>query len=90
MKKTVEELMPAKVFHPGVHLRDELEALGWSQVEFAEIIGRPVRLVNEIVNGKRGISAKTARELGAALGTSPEFWMRLDTSYQLWKSMENS
>ena len=71
---------PAEVFHPGEHLLDELEARGWTQTEFAEIIGRPLRLVNEIINGKRGITPETAREFAAALGTSAEFWMNLDFS----------
>ena len=91
------ERRPAEVFHPGEHLLDELNARGWSQVEFSEIISRPVRLVNEIVNGKRGITPETAREFSAALGTSPEFWINLDTAYHLWKlgeadisSIENS
>ena len=80
---------PAEVFHPGEHLLDELNARGWTQTEFAEIIGRPVRLVNEVVNGKRGITPETAREFGAAFGTSPEFWMNLDTAYNLWKANED-
>lgn len=83
------ERRPAEIFHPGEHLLDELEARGWTQTEFAEIIDRPLRLVNEIVNGKRGITPETARGLGAALGTSAEFWMNLDTAYQLWKTTED-
>ncbi len=77
---------PAEVFHPGEYLRDELEERDWSQVEFAEIIERDTRLVNEIINGKRGISPDTARAIGAALGTSAEVWMNLDSAYNLWKS----
>ncbi|MGA2820199.1 MAG: HigA family addiction module antitoxin [Anaerolineales bacterium] len=80
---------PAEVFHPGEHLLDELEARGWTQTEFAEIIGRPLRLVNEIINGKRGITPETAREFAAALGTSAEFWMNLDSAYHLWKARED-
>lgn len=79
------ERRPAEVFHPGEYLLDELNARGWTQTEFAEIINRPIRLVNEIINGKRGISAETAREFSAALETSAEFWMNLDTAYHLWK-----
>lgn len=82
----MNERRPAEVFHPGEHLEDELSARGWTQTEFAEIINRPVRLVNEIINGKRGITPETAREFGAALSTSPEFWMNLDTAYSLWKT----
>ncbi|MCX6053480.1 MAG: HigA family addiction module antitoxin [Chloroflexi bacterium] len=76
---------PAEVFHPGEYLIDELNSQGWTQTEFAEIINRPFRLVNEIIKGKRGITPKTAKELSAALGISPEFWMNLDSAYQLWK-----
>lgn len=76
----------AEAFHPGEYLSDELEARGWSQVEFAQIIGRPARLVNEIVNKKRGITPATAKELAAALGTSAQYWMNLDSFYQLWKT----
>jgi HTH-type transcriptional regulator/antitoxin HigA len=76
---------PAEVFPPGEYLLDELNARGWTQTEFAEIISRPVRLVNEIINGKRGVTPETATEFGAALGTSAELWMNLDSAYSLWK-----
>jgi len=85
----MEARRPAEVFHPGEYLLDELRARGWTQTEFAEIIGRPFRLVNEIINGKKGITSSTAREFSAALGTSPELWMNLDTAYHLWKSTED-
>src|SRR5258706_1425944 len=74
---------PAEVFHPGEFLRDELDARGWSQVEFAEIIERPCQFVNEIIAGKKGITPETAKALGAALGTSAELWMNLDSAYKL-------
>ena len=80
--------VPAEVFPPGEFLRDELEARGWSQVEFAEIIGRPPRLINEILAGKRSISPATAREIGAALGTSAIFWLNLEAAYQLYRAPE--
>ena len=79
----MSERIPAEVFPPGEFLRDELEARGWTQTEFAEIISRPTRLVNEIIGGKRGITPDTARALAAALGTSAQIWMNLETSYQL-------
>ena len=78
--------VPAEVFPPGEFLRDELEARNWTQGEFAEIIGRSQRLVNEIISGKRGITPSTAKELAAALGTSPYFWLNLEASYRLGKS----
>lgn len=75
----------AEIFPPGEFLRDELEARGWSQTEFAEIIGRPVRLINEIIAGKKGITPETAIQLGDSLGTGPELWMNLEGQYQLSK-----
>lgn len=74
---------PAEVFPPGEFLRDELEERGWTEANLAEILDWPVDEVNEIVAGSRGISPETARGLSAAFGTSPEFWMNLDTAYQL-------
>jgi HTH-type transcriptional regulator / antitoxin HigA len=73
----------SQVFPPGEFLKDELEARTWSQTEFAEIIGRPVRLVNEIIAGKKMITPETAVQLGVALGTGPDFWLNLESQYQL-------
>jgi len=73
----------AEIFPPGEFLRDELDARGWSQTELAEIIGRPVRLVNEIIAGKRTITPETAIQLGDSLGTGAELWMNLESQYQL-------
>lgn len=78
-----EKLSPAEVFSPGEFLSDELEVRGWSQQEFAEIIGRPPNLVSQIINGKRAITPGTAKELAAALGTSPMFWLNLEAAYRL-------
>ncbi len=78
--------IPAEAFPPGEFLRDVLEQRGWTQGEFAEIIGRPPQLVNEIIAGKRGITPETAKEFAAALDTSPEYWMNLETAYQLAKT----
>ena len=75
----------AEVFPPGEFLRDELEARGWSQTELAEIIGRPVRLINELIAGKKAITPETAIQLGDSLGTGPELWMNLESQYQLSK-----
>ncbi len=73
----------AETFPPGEFLRDELNARGWSQTELSEIIGRPVRLINEIIAGKRAITPETAIQLGDSLGTGPEVWMNLESQYQL-------
>lgn len=76
---------PAETFSPGEFLRDELDSRGWTQNDLAAILGRPARLVNEIVMGKRGITPETATGLAKALGTSAEVWLRLDAAYQLSK-----
>lgn len=81
------ERIPAEVFPPGEFLADELSARSWTQVEFAEIIQRPTRLVNEIIGGKKSITPETAREFAAALGTSPQYWLNLETAYQLWRTV---
>src|SRR5690606_18219877 len=66
--------------------RDELEARGWTQVELAEILGRPQRLVSELISAKRAISPETARGLAAAFGTSADLWMNLESQWQLSKT----
>lgn len=81
----MSDRMVAEVFPPGEFLKDELEARGWTQTEFAEIIGRPHRVVNELILAKRAVTPETARELAAALGTSAHLWMNLESAYQLSK-----
>lgn len=75
--------VPAEVFPPGEFVREELDARGWTQEDLAQIMGRPLRLVNELVNGKKQITPDTARGLGEAFGTDPIFWMNLDSAYRL-------
>jgi len=81
-----QDRVTAASFHPGEFLKDALDELGWSQTELAEIIGRAPRVVNEIVLGKRAITPDTAKEIGAALGTSAQYWLNLETAYQLSKA----
>jgi HTH-type transcriptional regulator/antitoxin HigA len=79
----MSERIPAEVFPPGEFIKEELEARGWTQTDLAEILGRPQRLVSEIINGKRAISPETAKGLGEAFGTGAQFWMNLESAYQL-------
>ena len=74
---------PAEVFPPGEFIGEELEARGWSRIELAEVMGRPARLVSELISAKRAITPETAKGLGAAFGTGPEFWMNLERDYRL-------
>ncbi|MDC8770941.1 HigA family addiction module antitoxin [Roseateles albus] len=77
--------VPAEVFPPGEFLREELEARDWSQKELADILDRPPRLISELIAGKRAITPETAKGLAEAFGTSPDYWMNLESQYQLSK-----
>lgn len=69
---------------PGEILKEEfLEPLGISQYRLAKAIGKPQSAVSDIVNGKRAITPDMAYLIGTALGTTPDFWLRLQTTYQL-------
>ena len=73
--------------HPGVILNQEfLAPLGISQVAFAAHLGVPVQRINELVRGKRGVTPETAWLLSQALNTTPEFWINLQTAYDLARS----
>jgi len=74
---------PAEVFPVGEFIRDELEERGWSQGDLAAVMDRPVKTVNELIGGKRRLDPVLADSLGAAFGTSPDFWIRLDAAFQL-------
>ncbi len=70
--------------HPGeILLQEFLQPLGISQNAIARAMGVPPRRINEIVHGKRSITADTALRLAGALGTSEQFWMGLQADYDL-------
>ena len=70
--------------HPGEVLQEEfLKPMGLSQNRLALQIGVPPRRINEIVLGKRGITADTALRLARYFGTSPQFWLGLQMDYDL-------
>ena len=71
------------VIHPGDLLAEELDARRMTQRELALAMGRPPQVVSEIVRGRRGISAETALQLEAALGTAAHIWVGLDADYRL-------
>ena len=79
--------MPSKTLppiHPGEILKlDFLDALEISQYRLAKAMQVPPRRINEIVQGKRGISADTALRLSKALGTTAAFWMNLQTRFDI-------
>ena len=67
----------------GRFLAEEIEAHGWTQAEFAAVLGRPVQFVSEIVNGKKEVTRESAAQIGAALGQTPEFWLSFQDEYLL-------
>ncbi len=77
------ELIPARAVKPGDILREEMEAREWSQADLAHILGRPIQVVNEILQGRKAITPETALGLATAFGTSPEFWLNLENAYRL-------
>lgn len=74
----------AEAFPPGEFIKDEIEARGWTQEDLAEITGLPSPVISNIINVKRTISPDIASGLAAAFGTTAQFWMNLETSYQLF------
>ena len=69
--------------HPGEHLAEILGELEISQYRLAKTIGAPPRRINEIIHGRRSITADTALRIGRALGMTPEFWLNLQGLHDL-------
>jgi addiction module HigA family antidote len=69
--------------HPGETIREELNELGITPYRLAKETGLEETAISQILNGKRRITARTALRLGAFFGTSPEFWLNLQTAYDL-------
>ena len=78
MEKRTKPVRPGEIL-----LEQFLKPLGISQTKLAVIIGVPPRRINEIVHGKRRISADTALRFGRYFGTSPQFWLGLQTDCDL-------
>ena len=69
--------------HPGEHLAEYLDEYGISQYRLAQSIHVSPRRINEIVHGKRRITADTALRLGRFFGVGAQFWLNLQTGYDL-------
>ena len=75
--------------HPGEMLLEEfLKPLGLSQTEASVRMQMTTNRLNEIVKGRRGVTADTAWRLSALLGTSPELWMNLQMNWDLWHAAQ--
>jgi addiction module HigA family antidote len=75
--------MAVTAIHPGEHLAEELQTLGMSAAELARKIHVPTNRVTQILNGERSITGDTALRLAHFFGTSPEFWLNLQSLYEL-------
>lgn len=75
--------MPRTPIHPGIILQDEIEELGLSVRDLAARLEVPANRLYQIVAGKRNVTADTALRLAQFFGTSAEFWMNLQSIYEL-------
>jgi antitoxin HigA-1 len=80
--------MAIAAIHPGEHLAVELEALGMSAAELARKIEVPTNRVTQILNGTRAVTGDTALRLGHFFGTSAQFWLNLQSLYDLRLAQE--
>jgi len=82
--------MPIAAIHPGEHLAEELHALDMSAAELARKIRVPTNRVTQILNGTRSITGDTALRLAHFFGTSAQFWLNLQTLYDLRLAQEKA
>ena len=75
--------MSPTAIHPGEHLAEELNALGLSAAALARHLNVPTNRITQILNGRRAISGDTAIRLAHFFGTSEQFWMNLQTLYEV-------
>jgi len=75
--------MPRTAIHPGEQLAEELKELGMSAAELARQLNVPTNRVTSILNGQRTITGDTALRLGHFFGTSAQFWLNLQSLYEL-------
>lgn len=75
--------MVVTAIHPGEHLAEELDVLEMSAAELARKLAVPTNRVTQILNGTRSITGDTALRLGHFFGTNPQFWLNLQSLYDL-------
>lgn len=90
MSNTTYDPLPIDQTPVGELLDLELTERGWSQADFAAVIGRPAQFVSEIVTGKKEITRESAAQIGAALSQSPEYWLNLQDQYLLAEQERNA
>lgn len=82
--------MARLAIHPGEHLAEELKALGMSAAKLARQLKVPTNRVTGILNGQRAVTGDTALRLGHFFGTSPEFWLNLQSLYELRRAEQQA
>ena len=75
--------MPIAAIHPGEHLAEELRELDMSAAELARKLDVPTNRITEILKGRRAVTGDTALRLAHFLGTTPEFWLNLQSLYEI-------
>ena len=75
--------MSRPAIHPGEVLADELEEIGVSPTELARQLAVPANRLSQIIQGKRAITGDTALRLGHWFGMSPQFWLNLQSAYDM-------
>jgi addiction module HigA family antidote len=79
-----------KAIHPGEHLAEELKELGMSAAELSRQLSVPTNRVTQILNGRRSITGDTALRLAHFFGTRPEFWLNLQSLYEIRLAQQKS
>ena len=82
--------MALTAIHPGEHLAEELEALDMSAAELSRKIDVPTNRITQILNGTRSITGDTALRLAHFFGTSAQFWLNLQSLYELRLAQEKA
>jgi addiction module HigA family antidote len=79
-----------KAIHPGEHLAEELREMGMSAAELSRQLRVPTNRVTQILNGRRSITGDTALRLAHFFGTSAEFWLNLQSLYEIRLAQQKS
>ncbi|HVT99324.1 MAG TPA: HigA family addiction module antitoxin [Acidobacteriaceae bacterium] len=87
---TKEKPMSVQAIHPGEHLAEELSELGMSASSLARQLQVPTNRITEILGGRRAITGDTALRLAHFFGTTPEFWLNLQSLYEIRMAQRKS
>jgi addiction module HigA family antidote len=82
--------MARPAIHPGEILAEELEEIGVSATELSRQLAVPPNRITQIIQGKRSITGDTALRLGHWFGTSPQFWLNLQTAYDIRRARQQA